>query len=631
MILSVNNVVKSYGVDIILDGASFRLDAREKVALVGRNGAGKTTLLKLITQQETPDTGSVNVARGVKIGYLRQEAQIDAGQTVLQAAENSRTHQLELQARLEELQALLDAGTATTDDIEEYALVHEHFLSEEGYAAENDMKVVLQRMGFTPDEFDKPTEKLSGGERTRLAIAKILLEEPELLILDEPTNHLDLDATEWLEGWIKAYHGAVLLVSHDREFLENTAERVLELRDGTVKAYPGPFAKYLDLRREEDIRLAEVAKRQEQEIAKLDEFVRRFMNSQRTAQARGRLKIMERKIDEKVDAPKMESQMKGGFGSVGRSGDIVLEARDLTVGFEDLVLYKNLNLTVKFGERWGIIGENGAGKSTLIKAMLGQLLPLAGTVRVGSAVSVGYFSQDLDDLDPEMSPLDVLVWEHDMQPPEARNLLGRFLFSGDDVFRPIKSFSGGEKNKLSLARLTQRKPNLLILDEPTNHLDMASRGALVGVLKEYQGTLVTVSHDRWFLAQLVNEILDIKKSGPVQFSGTLAEYRAKSHPVAVQKTTAPAKAAAPVSQLSPREMSKEIDRLRREVTRCEEDVFNKENALRALETALANPKPSDNIAQMSREHHDLQTAIEAAYALWEKTNEDLEALLASRS
>jgi ATP-binding cassette subfamily F protein 3 len=300
VILSVNNVVKSYGVDIILDGASFRLDAREKVALVGRNGAGKTTLLKLITQQETPDTGSVNVARGVKIGYLRQEAQIDAGQTVLQAAENSRTHQLELQARLEELQALLDAGTATADDIEEYALVHEHFLSEEGYAAENDMKVVLQRMGFTPDEFDKPTEKLSGGERTRLAIAKILLEEPELLILDEPTNHLDLDATEWLEGWIKAYHGAVLLVSHDREFLENTAERVLELREGTVKAYPGPFAKYLELRREEDIRLAEVAKRQEQEIAKLDEFVRRFMNSQRTAQARGRLKIMERKIDEKV-------------------------------------------------------------------------------------------------------------------------------------------------------------------------------------------------------------------------------------------------------------------------------------------------------------------------------------------
>lgn len=631
MILSVNNVVKSYGVDIILDGASFRLDAREKVALVGRNGAGKTTLLKLITQQETPDTGSVNVARGVKIGYLRQEAQIDAGQTVLQAAENSRTHQLELQARLEELQALLDAGTATADDIEEYALVHEHFLSEEGYAAENDMKVVLQRMGFTPDEFDKPTEKLSGGERTRLAIAKILLEEPELLILDEPTNHLDLDATEWLEGWIKAYHGAVLLVSHDREFLENTAERVLELREGTVKAYPGPFAKYLDLRREEDIRLAEVAKRQEQEIAKLDEFVRRFMNSQRTAQARGRLKIMERKIDEKVEAPKMESQMKGGFGSVGRSGDIVLEARGLTVGFEDLVLYRKLNLTVKFGERWGIIGENGAGKSTLIKAMLGQLAPLAGTVRVGSAVSVGYFSQDLDDLDPEMSPLDVLVWEHDMQPPEARNLLGRFLFSGDDVFRPIKSFSGGEKNKLSLARLTQRKPNLLILDEPTNHLDMASRDALVGVLKEYQGTLVTVSHDRWFLAQLVNEILDIKKSGPVQFSGTLAEYRAKSQPVAPQKPTTQAKAAAPVSQLSPREMSKEIDRLRREVTRCEEDVFNKENALRALETSLATPKPTDNIAQMSRDHHDLQTAIEAAYALWEKTNEDLEALLASRS
>ena len=455
MLLTVSNVAKSYGVDQILTGVTFRLDAREKVALVGRNGTGKTTLLKILTGQMEPDSGNIQIAKGAKIGYLRQEAPVTMGRTVLEEAEEAVEEQLALRERLDVLEAKLAEGEPSPDDLEEYSLLHEHFLDAEGYSAERDTRVVLQKMGFTEDEFDKPTSKLSGGEKTRLAIARLLLEEPDLLILDEPTNHLDLQATEWLEGWLKGYHGAVLLVSHDRAFLDNTAERVLVLRDGTVKAYPGPFPKYLQLKAEEEERQTEVARRQDMEIAKMDEYVRRFMNSQRTAQARGRLKLMNRLIESKVEAPKNEKGMKAGFGEAKRSGDIVIATEKLTVGFlseadEKTILFTNLEWTARYGDRWGVIGENGSGKSTLIKVLMGQLEPLEGRTRLGSNIVAGYFSQDTSDIDPEMSPLDVMVWEMDMKPPEARNLLARFLLSGDDVYRPVRTLSGGEKTSFRL-------------------------------------------------------------------------------------------------------------------------------------------------------------------------------------
>jgi ATP-binding cassette subfamily F protein 3 len=534
VLLSVSNVTKAFGVDQILTGVSFRLEAREKVALVGRNGTGKTTLLKILTGQNEPDTGSVQLTKGAKVGYLRQEAPVTAGRTVIEEAEEALKRQLELKGRLEELEIRLEHGTPTPEELEEYALLHEHFMEAEGYSAERDLRTVLLRMGFTEDEFDKPTSKLSGGEKTRLAIARLLLEEPDLLILDEPTNHLDLQATEWLEGWLKGYHGAVLLVSHDRAFLDNTAERVLEMREGTVKAYPGPFPKYLQLKAEEEERQAEVAKRQEQEIAKMDEYVRRFMNSQRTAQARGRLKLMNRLIENKVEAPKNDKQMKGGFGDPKRSGDIVLSAEKLTVGFPSDnaevvdVLYRDLDWIARYGERWGIIGENGAGKSTLVRVAMGEVEPLSGRARLGANVVAGYFSQDATDLDPEMSPLDMMVFEMDLKPAEARNLLARFLITGDDVYRPIRTLSGGEKNKLSLARLTRLNPNLLILDEPTNHLDMATKEMLIAALSRYEGAMLFVSHDRHFLAALSNRVLELTPEGVHQYGGGYTEYVART-------------------------------------------------------------------------------------------------------
>jgi ATP-binding cassette subfamily F protein 3 len=640
VILSVANVSKSFDADTILSGVTFRMEAREKVALVGRNGAGKTTLLRILTGQYEPTSGAVQLARGAKIGYLRQEMPVSEGRTVIEEAESSREAQLQMKARLAELEERLENGP-TDAELEEYALLHEHFLDAEGYSAERDLRTVLLRMGFTEEEFDKPTSALSGGEKTRLALARMLLEEPDLLILDEPTNHLDLQATEWLEGWLRQYHGAVLLVSHDRAFLENTADRVLEMREGTVKSYPGPFGKYLQLRAEEDARLAEVAKRQEAEIAKMDEYVRRFMNSQRTAQARGRLKLMNRLIESKVQAPKNDRQMKGGFGDAKRSGDLVLTAEKLTVGFPDETLFRGLNWTVRNGERWGVIGENGAGKSTLLRVCMGEMEPLSGRARLGANVVAGYFTQDARDLDLDMSPIDTMVYELDLKPAEARDLLARFLITGDDVYRPIKTMSGGEKNKLSLAKLTHLNPNLLVLDEPTNHLDMASREALADVLKDFKGTLVLISHDRWLLGQVTDHTLDVKRSGPVQYPGGYEDYRRKREikPAMKGKDVPPGptipklldgKSAPEEPTLTPRELSKEIARMEKVVAETEQRVTDEEEALKELEDRLANLPPAADVYALTREHQALQERLEGSMAAWEENSARLERLVAQR-
>lgn len=630
MLLSASGVAKAFGVDSVLTNVTFRIEPREKVALVGRNGTGKSTLLKIICGLVEADSGSVNLSRGAKIGYLRQEAPVTLGLSVIEEAEAGVQNQLALRARLDELESVMSAGEATADDLDEFGLLHEHFLEAEGYSAERDVRVVLQRMGFTEDEFSRPTDLLSGGERTRLAIARLLLEEPDLLILDEPTNHLDLQATEWLEGWIRGYHGAILLVSHDRTFLESTADRVLELRDGTIKGYPGPFDKYLKLKEEENLRLAEVAKRQDQQIAKLDEFVRRFMNSQRTAQARGRLKHMNRLVSERVSAPKQDKGIKGGFQAVARSGDIVLDCEKLTVGFDDLPLYRDLNWTVRIGERWGVIGENGAGKSTLLRVIAGELEPMNGRTKLGANVFPGFFRQDGDDLDPDMSPLDVMVWDMDMEPGPARDLLGRFLISGDDVFRPIKTMSGGEKNKLSLAKLTRQNPNLLILDEPTNHLDMDSREALAEVLKEYTGTLILVSHDRWLLSQVCEQTLDIRKAGPVVYLGSYQDYRARKPESEATKRRSQAKAPlaseSVIPTMTPREISKELQRVARLVEGIEADVAEKEAQIKSLEDQLANVDPTEDVLALTLAHQRMSEELEGTIAAWEEQAGELERL-----
>jgi ATP-binding cassette, subfamily F, member 3 len=628
VILSVANVRKLFGVDIILDGVTFRIENREKAALVGRNGTGKTTLLKIITGQLEPDGGSSNLQRGAKVSYLRQENPVTSGRTVLQEVQSGLEHLLEIKTRLDELTEILE-NNPTQDDLDEFALLHEHFNDHEGYSAERDVNTILTRMGFEEDDYSKIVDSLSGGEKTRLALARLLLEEPDLLILDEPTNHLDLQATEWLESWIRNYHGAILLVSHDRTFLENTANKFLELRAGTITTYEGDYNKYIQLREEDAARQADIAGKQAAQIAKMDEYVRRFMNSQRTAQARGRLKQMTKLQEQQVHAPTKDASMKTGFGKTNRSGDIVIRTEKLSVGFPDETLFTGLDWEVRYGDRWGIIGENGAGKSTLIKTILGRLKAVDGLTKIGSRVELGYFSQDVADLDPTDTPLDHMVFEMGMDAGPARNLLGRFLFSGDDVFRPISSLSGGEKNKLVLASLTQLNPNLLVLDEPTNHLDMDSRAALAEVLGEYTGTLILISHDRWLLRNVTNRTLDVRRAGPNIYQFGYSEYRRNlDRPT---KNAIPAKAdistepAAPT--LSPREISKEIARMRGVVQESENLVSKYESKISQIESTLSDPPEGIDVTKLSHEYQDAQKSLTQAMTKWEEDCIFLESLI----
>lgn len=639
MLLSVTGVKKLFGASEVLSDVTFQLGSREKVALVGRNGSGKTTLLKILTGALEPDSGTVTIAHGAKIGYLRQEESISLHGTVLEEAEGAVKNRLALRVRMDEIEHRMELGSDTEDDREEYALLHEHFTGAEGYSAEHDLQVVLKRLGFEEHEFEKRTNVLSGGEKTRLAIAKLLLLEPDLLILDEPTNHLDLQAVEWLENWLRQYHGAVLLVSHDRVFLDNTAERVLDLLDGRVKTYPGPFQKFLDLRAEEQKRLEEVTRQQESEIQRMDEYVRRFMNSQRTAQARGRQKLMNRLIASKVQAEPKGRTMSATFGKSNRSGDQVVVCEKLNVGFlsgsdaPNITLIKDLDWTVRIGERWGVIGENGAGKTTLIRTALGLVSKVAGMAKLGSSVISGYFSQDTADLDPKLSPLDTLVYECNLLPADARNLLGRFLITGDDVFRPISTLSGGEKNKLAIARLTTFNPNLLILDEPTNHLDMASREALAEVLSEFVGTLILISHDRWLLERTTTHTMDVRKSGVIQFAASFAEYRAwQSRPKLPQSrsrkslvhATTPAK-------ISSREISKEIERLRRAIAQLEDSIGRDEASLKEIEANLSNPGAGLDVPKLSLLHQSTSLSLADAMAKWSEAGSQLQQLVQART
>lgn len=624
MILSVNGVYKSYGAETVLDGVDLRVDAGEKVALVGRNGTGKTTLLRIISGIEEADGGSIHLAHGAKIGYLRQDSPISSEGTVLQIAEEGRKHVLELKSRLEELERRI-ASNYTDGELNEYALLHEHFIDAQGYSAERDVRIVLQRLGFDEAEFSKPSSALSGGEKTRLALAVMLLEEPDLLILDEPTNHLDLQATEWLEEWIQSYRGSVLLVSHDRRFLEKVATRFVELRDCKAKSYPGPFEKFMRVRDEDLERQASQAAKREEEIRKLDEFVRRFINSERVGQARGKRRILNRLIASKTESPTTERSMKAGFGKVARSGDIVIECKSLSKSFGDQNLFNGLDWTVRRSERWGIIGQNGSGKSTLVKIALGLIEPDSGSARLGANVMAGFFSQDASDLDMESTPLEAIADDTGLQIPKARDLLGRFLFTGDQVFQKIGTLSGGERNKLALARLTALKPNLLVLDEPTNHLDMDSREALSSVLKDYEGTLVLVSHDRRLLEETTSRTLDIRSDGVTQFPGSYADYR--SHKQSNGKSTRNQDHRVPEkASISQREISKEIVRCEREVEQLESQIEIAESKVRQIEDRLSSPEKSDDIAALSQFYAESKVALDQLIGNWEVMNERLENL-----
>ena len=529
-VISLQNISKSFGDTPVLDGLSVAFERGERVGLVGSNGAGKSTVLRIIAGREKADTGVVHVARGVRLGYLPQEANFRSDRTLREALLAVFHDLREGAKRLRELEERLGERGANpaewdTAVLEEYTDLLARFEQRGGYTYEGRVEQVLSGLGFARDLWDKPATALSGGQRTRARLARLLLEEPDFLLLDEPTNHLDLETTEWLETFLAGWRRGLVVVSHDRYFLDKVSRRTVEVVGGKAESYPAPYSRYLYLRAERYRRQQKEYQTQQTRIAKTEEFIRRNSAGQRAKEARGRQKQLDR-LERVEGAPRGRDALGSlRLGAGTRSGEVVLSTVRLRVGYPGKSLLALPNVQVGRGQRIALIGPNGAGKSTLLRTLVGEILPLGGSFAWGSNVEVGYYAQGHEGLRRDRTVLAEVQDARPMNEEMARGYLGRFLFTGEDVFKRVGDLSGGERSRVALARLTLRQANMLLLDEPTNHLDIAARDALEGVLRGYDGTIVFVSHDRYFIDAVATTIWSVEDGVMRVYPGTYAAYR----------------------------------------------------------------------------------------------------------
>jgi ATPase subunit of ABC transporter with duplicated ATPase domains len=536
-VISFSAINKQYGKQLIFVEASFQLNPGEKVGLVGPNGSGKTTLFRMIVGEEEADDGSVTVPKRLHIGYFRQDVEEMQGRSVLDEAIAGSGRAGDLHHELDELQrAMEDPARADEMDrvLERFGHVQEEYEHLGGYALEAQAREVLHGLGFEDDQIDGDVGALSGGWKMRVALARVLLGRPDVLLMDEPTNHLDLESIIWLEGFLKSFQGALLMTSHDREFMNRIVTKIAEIDSGEIVTYSGDYEFYERERAIRETNQQAAFARQQAMLAKEQRFIDRFRtHAAKAAQVQSRIKALD-KI-EKVELPKKRHVVKFEFRVPPRSGDQVAVIEDLHKRFGARVIYDGFSLTVRRGERWAVMGKNGAGKTTLLKMIAGATEPDSGSVRLGASLSMGYFAQQsLDVLDPELTVIEQLQKDFPQDGlGSLRSLAGAFQFSGDDVDKSIRALSGGEKSRLAMARMLYNPPNFLVLDEPTNHLDLATKEMLVEALKEFEGTMIFVSHDRTFLRGLSSRVLELggengRDKNPHVYLGSYVEYVQKT-------------------------------------------------------------------------------------------------------
>jgi ATPase subunit of ABC transporter with duplicated ATPase domains len=531
--ISFANVSKQYGRQILFVDASFQINPGEKVGLVGPNGAGKTTLFRMIVGEEAPDEGEVTVPKKLTIGYFRQDVEEMSGRSVLDEAIAGSGRLGDLHHELEDLQHAM-ADPARGDEMDailaRFGEVQEEYEHLGGYALEGQAREVLHGLGFEDERIDGDVGALSGGWKMRVAMARVLLGKPDLLLMDEPTNHLDIESIIWLEHFLAAHAGALLMTSHDRDFMNRTVSRIAEIDGGEVTVYSGNYDFYERERALREANREAAYARQQAMLAKEQRFIERFQtHAAKAAQVQSRIKALD-KI-EKIELPKKRKIVQFDFRSPPRSGDQVAVLDGVDKRYGRRIVYDGLNLTIRRGERWAVMGRNGAGKTTLLKIIAGAVAPDAGEVRLGASLKMGYFAQQsLDLLQADLTVLEQLQrdFPHDGI-GVLRTLAGAFQFSGDDVDKKIRALSGGEKSRLVLARMLFDPPNFLVLDEPTNHLDLATKEMLVAALSSFEGTMISVSHDRSFLRGLSNRVLELGgESGvetqPHAYPGSYVEY-----------------------------------------------------------------------------------------------------------
>ena len=629
IVLSAQHVTKAFGgTDILLD-ASLTLQNRERIGLVGVNGCGKSTFLKILTGELQADSGTISMARQLRLGYLAQQCPVISGQTVYQVMDAVFEPVREMEKRLRALEEqMASSGETELKRLgEQYTRLNQAFEDAGGYDYRSRIQGVLRGLGFGDAMQQQDAGLLSGGEQTRLYLARLLLSRPDVLLLDEPTNHLDLSALNWLEGYLADYPGSVVVVSHDRFFLDKVCSGIVEMAFGRTEQYPGNYSRYLDLRAERWLTRERAYDAQQKEIARQLEVIRRLKSFNREKSIK-RAESREKMLDKitLLERPEEEKQVFFTFTARNRTGDDVLSARGLTKGFDGRTLFEGLSFELRRGDRVALIGQNGIGKTTLFRIITGETAPDRGAVIYGANVDIGYYDQHQRGLSPEKTILDE-VWDTfpRMDQTQIRSALGQFLFSGEDVFAPIKTLSGGERGRVALTELMLRQDNLLLLDEPTNHLDMNSREVLESALEGFEGTILAISHDRYFINRFATRVMELTANGLREYLGNYDDYlQAKA-----KEQNPEADGLLPGQTLT--EQRKEKRKLRDEQTRiqdlkkrlrlAEQAVSKAEAALQEYEAYMQTPE-----AYRDKETSDVTTArytelkqfLDAAYADWEE-------------
>jgi ATP-binding cassette subfamily F protein 3 len=631
IILALQDVTKSFGTHEVLKSVSFTLQEGERMGLVGVNGSGKSTLMKIIAGQESADTGTVNMQKGLRIGYLAQQGELTGEETVLETLESVFEPQRRMEAELRRLeQEMAD----TAEDPEalrrlggRYDALTREFERSNGYGWRSSVQGVLA--GLKLREYQEmKTGLLSGGERTRLCLGRMLLTEPDLLLLDEPTNHLDLKSIAWLEEYLTSYRGAVLVVSHDRYFLDRVCGRMAELLLGTVETYTGNYTEYLEKRTAVyEIRM-KAWELQQKEIARQEAIIamyRRFNREKSIKAAESKEKRLE-KI-ERLEKPQEEGTVRFRFETRRRTGDDVLMTDGLTKSYGERILFRELALHVRSGDRIALIGDNGSGKSTLLRCLIGEEKPDAGVIRWGTGVDIGYYDQHQAGLHENKTVLDE-VWDRfpRMEQYEVRGALGLFLFTGDDVFAPVSTLSGGEKGRVALTELMLRKDNVLLLDEPTNHLDMDSREVLENALRDFPGTIIAVSHDRYFINRFAEKVFVLDSSEIREYLGDYDSYLAKVSRDAAPDGSGPqqTRTAMDKEKRKNREEERKVRELKDRLRAAEQAISRAEADAAALERELADPeiwKEPEGAAETTRRYNALKEEINRLYEEYEQLEE----------
>ncbi len=633
MILACSHIHKSFIANVILDDITFHIEEKEKIALIGMNGSGKTTLFRIISNDLEPDSGEIIKNKNCSIGYLPQHVSIESDKTVYDELLTVFNHLTRMEEELSDMESLI--SNAKSDDLDQlvkdYDDLRESFEDQQGYMYKSLIRGVLTGLGLSNDAYDKPVSILSGGQKTRVALAKLLLQNPNVLLLDEPTNHLDIEAIEWLEGFLKSYNGAAIIISHDRYFLDRIVTKVVELEHNKSYVYEGNysfFTKQKAVNKEAALRQYSNQQReihrQEQVIDKLRQFNRE--KSIKRAQSR------EKQLDKivRIEKPLEDSEgMRLTLTPQIQSGHDVLDAKELSKSFGDLKLFENLNFQIKKGDKIALVGPNGIGKTTLFRIFMGTEDPSFGQVTLGSNVMVGYYDQEHQTLDNSSTIIDELQNTFpDTKTVAIRNVLAAFLFTGDDVFKLISTLSGGEKGRVALAKIMLSKANFLLLDEPTNHLDILSKEILEDALVNYEGTVLYISHDRYFINKTATKVLEMSSTAMDTYLGNYDYYIEKKLEAVEQAEETPATLSDSKEQwLRTKEIQASIRRLENQLAKTEEKIHDTEEALAFIEAQLCledvytDPKKSEEFVLKQSE---LEKELEKLFSQWEKDSLALE-------